>query len=90
VLGLPSRTVGKRCRGYILEMGAPILPELYVYLSDPVESVRAHLCDIIGELGDGDSVGRLQPLLQDPSTRVVDHANRAIERLRRSGAGPSQ
>jgi HEAT repeat protein len=35
VLCLPSRTLGSRCRGYILEMGKEVLPELYPYLNDP-------------------------------------------------------
>ena len=40
VLSLPSR-VGDRCRGYILEAGRPILPDLYPYLSDSDAGVRA-------------------------------------------------
>ncbi len=83
VLSLPSRTLGKRSREYLLEMGRPILPDLYPYLNDPDAEVRAALCDIIGSLGDQESIPRLQPLLGDPSANVADRANRAVERLRR-------
>lgn len=86
VLSLPSRTLGTRSRDYILEMGRPILPDLYPYLNDPDAEVRAALCDIIGTLGDADAIPRLQPLLGDPSANVADRANRAVERLRRGSA----
>lgn len=86
VLSLPSRTAGSRAREYLLELGRPILPDLYPYLNDPDAEVRAALVDIIGTLGDPDAIGRLQPLLGDPSSNVADKANRAVERLRRGGA----
>ncbi len=89
VLGLPSKTLGSRCRGYILEMGRGILPDLYPYLNDPEADIRAELCDIISEIGDPDSISRIQPLVSDPSTKVADRANRAVERLRRLGKVPS-
>jgi HEAT repeat protein len=84
VLNLPSRT-GRRSRGYILEAGRAILPDLYPYLGDSDAGVRAAVCDIIGALGDPDAIPRLQPLVSDPNTNVADRANRAIERLRRGG-----
>lgn len=86
VLSLPSRTLGTRSRDYILEMGRPVLPDLYPYLNDPDAEVRAALCDIIGSLGDAEAIPRLQPLLGDPSANVADRANRAVERLRRGGS----
>jgi HEAT repeat protein len=89
VLNLPSKTLGNRCRSYILEMGRGILPDLYPYLNDPEADIRAELCDIIAEIGDPDSISRLQPLVSDPSTKVADRANRAVERLRRLGKVPS-
>jgi len=83
VLALPSRTLGARARGYLLEMGKSVLPELYPYLTDQDAEIRTQLCDIIGSVGDTDSIARLSALLNDPSARVADHANRAVERLRR-------
>jgi HEAT repeat protein len=82
VLCLPSKTLGDRCRGYLLEMGRPLLPDLYPYLNDPDADVRAELCDSIAALGDPEAISHLQPLVSDPSPKVADHANRAIERLR--------
>jgi HEAT repeat protein len=90
VLALPSRTLGDRARGYLLEMGARVLPDLYPYLSDQDADIRASLSDIIGTIGDAESIPRLSPLLNDPSARVADHANRAVERLRRTRQARSE
>lgn len=86
VLNLPSRTLGTRSRNYLLEMGAEVLPDLYPYLGDPDPEVRAALCDVIAIIGDADSVARLTPLINDPSQKVSDRANRAVEKLRRAQA----
>lgn len=83
VLALPSRLYGNRCRRYILEMGKDLLPDLYPYLNDPDEDIRAELCDLLASLGDAEAIPRLQPLISDPSTKVSDRANRAVERLKR-------
>jgi HEAT repeat protein len=84
VLCLPSRTLGGRCRGYILEMGRDVLGDLYPYLNDPDADIRAELCDIFAELGDPAALAHLTPLVNDPSPKVADRANRAVERLRRA------
>jgi HEAT repeat protein len=89
VLGLPSRTLGRRARGYLLEIGRPILPDLYPYLGDPDATIRAELCDIMGALGEPEAIARLTPLLSDPSPNVADRANRAVERLRRGTGSAS-
>ena len=85
VLSLPSRTLGTRSRNYLLEMGPSILPELYPYLNDPEAEIRAALCDIFASFGDPAAVPKLTPLVNDPSQTVADKANRAVERLRRTG-----
>lgn len=90
VLCLPSRTLGNRCRSYVLEMGRGVAAELYPYLNDPEADVRASLCDILAALGDTDAIPRLTPLVSDPSTRVADRANRAVENLRRGGHGATR
>jgi HEAT repeat protein len=86
VLALPSRTMGRRARSYLLELGRPLLPDLYPYLGDPDATIRAELCDILGTLGEPETIDRLTPLLNDPSPNVADRANRALERLRRTGS----
>lgn len=83
VLGLPSRSLGPRAKSYLLELGPSVLGDLYPYLTDPDAEIRASLCDIIAQMGDADSVARLNPLLSDPVTKVADRANRAVEMLRR-------
>jgi hypothetical protein len=87
VLNLSSRALAKRARGYILELGPSIVPELYPYLNDQDADIRVGLCDLIAQLGNPDAIGHLQPLLSDPNTTVADRANRAVERLK--GANPS-
>jgi HEAT repeat protein len=88
VLALPSRTLGTRARNYILELGPTIVPELLPYLSDPEADIRAALCDILSQIGDAEAIPRLNPLLNDPSTKVADRANRAVELLRRGRVAP--
>jgi HEAT repeat protein len=83
VLGLSSNAAGRRCRDYILELGPEILDALYPYLNDQDADIRAELCDIIGTMGGAASMPWLEPLMKDPSPKVSDRANRAIERLRR-------
>ncbi|HJS59761.1 MAG TPA: HEAT repeat domain-containing protein [Vicinamibacteria bacterium] len=83
VLGLPSSSAGKRVQGYLLELGPGILTDLYPYLNDQDAEIRAQLCDIIAAMGNASSLSVLEPLVNDPSPKVVDRANRAIERLRK-------
>jgi HEAT repeat protein len=86
VRGLSSK-YGKRCREYLLELGRPVLPELYEYLGDSDADVRANLCEVLGVMGDAETITRLSPLVGDPNERVSDTANRAIEQLKRGAAG---
>jgi HEAT repeat protein len=82
VLCLPSHTLGRRCRGYLLELDGSVLSELYPYLGDADADVRAELCDVIGAVGGTESIEQLTPLIQDASPKVADRANRAVERLK--------
>ncbi len=90
VLSLPSGTLGTRCAEYLVELGPGILPQLYPYLADPDAEIRARLADVMAALGDPAAITYLEPLLQDPSTRVSDAANRAVELLRRHGLVPAE
>ncbi len=84
VLALGSGTAGERARGYVLELGPGIAPDLYPYLNDPDAQVRGAVCDVLAQLGDVGAIAKLTPLLADPNTKVADRANRAIEKLRRA------
>lgn len=79
----------ERARGYVLELGVGIAPELYPYLNDPDAEVRGAVCDVLAQLGDTAAVPKLAPLLSDPNTKVADRANRAVEKLRRAPARPA-
>ena len=52
-------------------------------LVDP--AVRGAVCDVLAQLGDTAALPRLTPLLADPDSKVVDRANRSIQKLRRGG-----
>ncbi|HEX9188422.1 MAG TPA: HEAT repeat domain-containing protein [Vicinamibacteria bacterium] len=73
----------RRARDYILELGPGIGPDLYPYLNDRDPEVRGALCEVMAQLGDPGAIPRLEPLLADPNSKVVDRANRAVEKLRR-------
>jgi HEAT repeat protein len=86
-LALGSSGTAERARDYVLELGPGIAPYLYPYLNDPDPEVRGAVCDLVARIGEADAIPRLTPLLADPNPKVADRANRAIERLRRSGGG---
>jgi HEAT repeat protein len=89
-LDLGSSGAGaKQARGYVLELGPKVAPDLYPYLNDPGAGVRGGTCDVLAQLGDVDAIPRLTPLLADPDSKVADRANRAIEKLRRAGGAPA-
>jgi hypothetical protein len=81
VLSLAAKKHARQARDYLIELGRPVLPDLYPYLNDPDPGVRAALCDIMGELGDADAIRHLKPLLNDPSAAVASAADRALARL---------
>lgn len=83
-LGGPSG-VATRARGYVLELGPGMAPDLYPYLNDRDAAVRGAVCDALAQLGDTAALSRLTPLLSDPDSKVVDRANLAIQKLRRGG-----
>ena len=88
-LGGSGSTAG-HARDLLMELGPGVAPDLYAYLNDRDPGVRGAVCDLLADLGDKNASARLTPLLADPNSRVADRANRAIEKLRQKGAGPSQ
>jgi HEAT repeat protein len=89
VLALTSR-LSSRSRGYLLELGPGLLPEIYPYLNDEDASLRAELADLLADLGDPEAAAKLAPLVNDPNPKVADRANRAVERLRNGAAAASR
>lgn len=86
-LGGSGSTAG-HARDLLMELGPEIAPDLYGYLNDRDPGVRGAVCDLLADLGDTNASPRLTPLLADPSSKVADRANRAIEKLRQKGAAP--
>ncbi len=85
-----SGSAAVRAHDLLMELGLGMAPDLYPYLTDRDPGVRGAVAELLAALGDTNAVPQLTPLLTDPSSRVADRANRAIERLRRRGAAPSQ
>jgi HEAT repeat protein len=82
-------TNAAQARGYLLELGPGFAPDLFPYLNDKDPEVRGSLCDLLAQLGDPAAIPKLTPLLSDPSSKVADRANRAIEKLHRAEAAPA-
>lgn len=72
-------------RGYLVELGPSIAPDLYPYLVESDPRVRVFAIDLLGELGNRSAIERLKPLTADPDTQVAAAARRAIARLESSG-----
>ena len=81
---LPSRTLGTRSRGYILEMGRDDAARpLPVPRRPGRRRCAPPLCDIMAaHRRPGRHRRACTPLINDPSPNVADRANRAVERLR--------
>ena len=67
---------------YLLEIGPSVLPELTPKLKEPVAGVRAGVVEIIGALGQSDSIPVLEPLTRDRDRGVAETAVVAIERIK--------
>jgi HEAT repeat protein len=75
----------QHAKDLILELGPSLAPDLYPYLADRDPSVRGAVCDILAALGDTNAPPKLTPLLADSNSKVADRANRAIEKLSKTG-----
>jgi HEAT repeat protein len=81
---LVSRDAAEQARDYLFEIGAPALPGVLETLKVATDSRhRADLVQLIGFLGNAETVPVLQPLLKDRDQRVVRAVSNAIARLTR-------
>jgi HEAT repeat protein len=67
---------------YLLEIGPSVLPELTASLKQPDAGVRAGVAEVIGALGNSESVALLEPLTKDRDRGVAETAAAAIERIK--------
>ena len=81
-LDLGDRNRHEQAYEYAVELGSGVLGELVSYLADPVPEVRREMARVLMEIGDPAAIPHLEPLLQDPNSKVADSANRAIARLK--------
>jgi len=84
LMGLAERMYHEQATAYLVEMGAPVVPDLIRSLNHENAIVREKLCAVLGLIGDSSTIEQLKPLLRDSNPSVVSEAALAIRRL---GAG---
>jgi HEAT repeat protein len=72
----------RQVQGYLIELGAAVVPEAAPRLKDPDPGVRERLADALGAVGDQSTVTILEPLKQDSHREVASAATHAIERIK--------
>lgn len=82
VESLDSAKVAPQASGYLLELGAPIAPQLLPHLQDPSPEIRANVATVLGGIGEPSAIAALQPLTADKDRGVSLAATRAIDRIK--------
>ena len=81
LMGLAERMYHQQATAYLVEMGAPVIPDLVRNLNHENSSVREKLCAVLGLIGDSSTIEQLKPLLRDSNPSVASEAALAIRRL---------
>ena len=71
----------QQATAYLVEMGAPVVPDLVRNLNHENSIVREKLCAVLGLIGDSSTIEQLKPLLRDSNPSVASEAALAIRRL---------
>ena len=79
---LDEEDMASQVRGYLVELGADVAPQIAPRLQEPDAGVRKHVAETLGAIGDASTITVLAPLLQDRDREVVRAAERAIERIK--------
>jgi len=69
----------EQARGYLLEVNSPADLFSYVHLSKTV--IRQRVIEILGRIGDQDTIRELEPVLQSSSAETADITTLAIKRI---------
>lgn len=81
LVGLSERMFHEQSTAYLVEMGAPVVPDLVRNLNHENAVVREKLCAVLGLIGDSSTIEQLKPLLRDSNQSVASEAALAIRRL---------
>jgi HEAT repeat protein len=81
LMGLAERMYHQQATTYLVEMGAPVVPDLVRNLNHENAVVREKLCAVLGLIGDSSTIEQLKPLLRDSNQSVASEAALAIRRL---------
>jgi HEAT repeat protein len=81
LMGLAERMYHQQATAYLVEMGAPVIPDLVRNLNHENSVVREKLCAVLGLIGDSSTIEQLKPLLRDSNPSVASEAALAIRRL---------
>jgi HEAT repeat protein len=81
LMGLAERMYHQQATAYLVEMGAPVIPDLVRNLNHENSIVREKLCAVLGLIGDSSTIEQLKPLLRDSNPSVASEAALAIRRL---------
>jgi HEAT repeat protein len=82
IVDLITPKVLAQAQDYLIELGPAVVPTLLPRLQDPDPVVREAVADVIGIVGDEQTVAPLQALLTDHEASVAAAAKRAIARLK--------
>ena len=78
---LDSEKMAPQVQGYLFELGTPAAAALVPRLLEPEETIRKHVAEVLGDIGDESTVAGLTPLLKDRNKEVQKAARLAIERI---------
>ena len=81
VAGLGNTRLARQARDYLIEFGAASVRTLEGHLQDGDARVRAGVADVLGLLGDAETIDRLDAARADPDADVAEIAARALARV---------
>jgi HEAT repeat protein len=79
---MKSAKMAPQVAEYLIELGAPIAPQLVSHLQDPNGAIRGNVALVLGAVGGDGTLTALEPLTSDPDRDVARAASGAIERIK--------
>jgi HEAT repeat protein len=69
----------EQARTYLLEAASPA--DLYPYIRSSSKDVRREVIEILGRIGDAETINELQPVAQSSGAETAEMASLAIKRI---------
>jgi HEAT repeat protein len=73
-----------QAQDYLIELGPPILKDLYPRLQESEPAIRSGVAEVLGIIGGEEALPALQAVAQDRDSGVANAAKHAIERIKAS------